>query len=278
MNTTIKKTLMTVSAAAFIFTAAPALANPEVMCSIKANYQPGVSVNGKSVTPADLSAPALPPVRIPLTVDLAKRMNGVLPDGMKLDMETGIVDILSDGHVLFNGKDLTGPATALCSTLKKEAKTAKKTKDAPKKKRAADVPANVDEAVVEAQPVTPVAAEPMPAPAPTPEVVPEVAPEVVPQQLAPAQPAVLSAPQPEEVPQPAVMPEAQILQPAVPAPEIAPEMPPQPNEILSPTEGGMIPRPPEVDPFGTPPLPSATEGSATEPGPAPDEMLSGGGQ
>ncbi len=269
----VKTTLMTVSILAMAMAAGSAYANPSVMCSIRAGYQGGVSVDGKPVVPADLDPAPVQSVRIPLTVDLAQRMNEILPDGLKLESQTGIVDILGNGHVLFNGKDMTGPANVLCSNISKERDAALKTKDAPKKaarpRRAADVPANVDEAV-KAQPVTPVAAEPVPAEpvveepapvvaAPEPEVVPEPAP-VLPEEAAQEpQPQVLQ-PAEEVLVAPPAMPEPTPVPAPTPAP--APEMPPQPAEIISPTEGGMIPRPP-TDPFAPPPE---------------EEMLSGGGQ
>lgn len=272
MNTKMKTSLMTVSVLAIALTAGSAYANPNVMCSIKASYQGGISVDGKPVAPADLNAAPAQSVRIPLTVDLARRMNELLPEGMKLETQTGIVDVLGNGHVLFNGKDLTGPANVLCSKISKEREAALKTRDAPKraKKRAADVPANVDEQV-KAQPVEPVATESVPAPAPepapqpvaTPEPVLEPAPAPIPEAAAAPEPVPegTSGPTSELAPEPA----PQVLQPAEPILAPAPEMPPQPAEILSPTEGGMAPRPPTEDPFAPPP-------------PAVDEMLSGGGQ
>lgn len=283
MNTKVKmmKTaLMTVSVLAVALTVTPAMAQPDVMCSIKSSYQGGVSVDGKAVAPADMPAPAMPTVRIPLTVDLAQRMNEILPEGMKLETQTGMVEIHNGGRVFFNGKDMTGPANVLCSNISKQKEAAMKTKDAAKKKkhvkRAADVPADVNAAPVAAQPVEPVAAEPVPptapavetpqapvepAPAPTPEVAPAPAPE----QPAPAPEPAPAAPAPEAATPPMPVPtEPQILQPAEPAPALAPE---GQSEILSPTEGGMAPRPPEDALGGTP-----------APTPSPDETLSGGGQ
>lgn len=285
MNTKVKmmKTaLMTVSVLAVALTVTPAMAQPDVMCSIKSSYQGGVSVDGKAVAPADVPAPAMPTVRIPLTVDLAQRMNEILPEGMKLETQTGMVEIHNGGRVLFNGKDMTGPANVLCSNISKQKEAAMKTKDAVKKKkhvkRAADVPADVNAAPVAAQPVEPVAAEPVPptapavetpqapiepAPAPAPAA-PEVAPAPEPApETAPAAPAPEAATPPMPVPT-----EPQILQPAEPAPAPAPAPAPEgQSEILSPTEGGMAPRPPEDALGGTP-----------APAPSPDETLSGGGQ
>lgn len=296
MNTKVKmmKTaLMTVSVLAVALTVTPAMAQPDVMCSIKSSYQGGVSVDGKAVAPADVPAPAMPTVRIPLTVDLAQRMNEILPEGMKLETQTGMVEIQNGGRVLFNGKDMTGPANVLCSNISKQKEAAMKTKDAAKKKkhvkRAADVPAAVNAAPVAAQPVEPVAAEPVPpaepvvetpqapvepAPAPAPEVVPAPAPNEQPApapelapQPEPAPETAPAAPAPEAATPPMPVPtEPQILQPAEPAPAPAPA-PEGQSEILSPTEGGLAPRPPEDALGGTP-----------APAPSPDETLSGGGQ
>ncbi len=269
MKTTLKYILMTATFMTCVAgVSSLAKADPTVMCSVRANYQGGVDVHGKPVAPADVQSPAAVPmprsVRIPLTVDLAQRMNEVLPAGMKLEPEIGTVEILNDGRVIINGKDMTGPASALCATVAKQKEAAMKTKDAPKKKkikkRVADVPADVNEPPVVAQPAEPVApAEPM------------VAEPIVPAVSEPAQDA---APQVLSAPVEPSMPQAEpIMQEPVAVPEDAVQ--PPSDGALSPSgEEGMLPRPPSEDTSAMPPasdtLPVPPQGD--------DGMLSGGAQ
>jgi len=278
MKTTMNKVLMTASFLAIVTVAMPAMANPSVLCSVRANYeaagsgaayQPGVDVNGNAVAPADTAAPVsvVPQtLRIPLTVDLAQRLNEVLPDTAKLETEVGVVEVRQDGHVIINGKDLTGPATAMCNTIEKQKEAALKTKDAPKKKAvvkpaepevskpvieepsAVEMPV-VEESQVEVAPES-VVAEPVP------QVLEPTPPAQMPEEAAPAPTLELMQADPEV----AVPPPSEVISPA-----------PDDGAILSPTEG-RIPRPP-MDPLaGTPTEP---------PAPAPmsnDGMMSGGAQ
>lgn len=295
MKTTMNKVLMTASFLTIVTVAMPAMANPSVLCSVRANYeaagsgaayQPGVDVDGKAVAPADTAAPVnvVPQtLRIPLTVDLAQRLNEVLPDTAKLETEVGVVEVRQDGHVIINGKDLTGPATAMCNTIEKQKEAALKTKDAPKKKAVVKpVEPEVTEPVIEEPTAveTPVVEEPKVEAAPEAVVEPTVADPVVAEPApAPAEPApqVLEpTPPPPQTPEeaaPAPTPELMQADPEVAVPPPAEVISPAPDEgaILSPTEGG-IPRPP-MDPLA---------GMPTEPpAPAPmsnDGMMSGGAQ
>lgn len=298
MKTTMTKILMTASFLTIVTASMPAMANPSVLCSVRANYeaagtgaayQPGVDVNGKAVAPADTAAPVnmVPQtLRLPLTVDLAQRLNEVLPDTAKLETEVGVVEVRQDGHVIINGKDLTGPTTAMCNNIEKQKEAALKTKDAPKVKKKAvvkPVEPQVAEPVV-AEPVaaeTPAVEQPQVEAAPAPTVETTVAEPVV------AEPAVA---EPVDAP---VEPTPQVLEPAptpapAPAAEVTPAspevavpppsevVPPVPEEgaILSPTEGG-IPRPP-MDPLaGTPTEPPAPAPMSND---ANGGMLSGGAQ
>lgn len=266
-KTQMNKILMTVSFMAVMAVAAPAMANPSVLCSVRdsykgsaasvsPHYQPGVDVHGKAVVPADVSAPAMTvpqTTRIPLTVDLAQRLNDVLPAGMKLESTVGLVEIGSSGSVSINGKDLSGPADAMCATIEKQKAAAMKTKDTPKRKKAAP-----------AKPATPVVDAPAVEAAPAPEV---AAPEAVvapvieaPAIEAPVTPPVVeptpAAPAPQIL-EPAPMPEAVAPEAAAPAPAPAAATPEAQGEILSPAENG-IPRPPEADPLAPPPANDGT--------------------
>jgi len=276
--------------------AVPAMANPSVLCSVRANYdaaagdaayKPGVDATGKPVVSADVSeqmtVPALKQtLRIPLDIDLAQRLNEVMPDGAKLEANVGLVEVSPDGKVVINGKDLTAPTTAMCNNIEKQKAAALKTKDAPKVKKKA--------VVKPSEPVAPVAADAPAIDAPAVEAAPapEVeAPEPAPQVLQPTVTAPEAAPAPEAAAPIAPAPAPEVAAPIVPAPAPAPVMggavEPEPtlsapadSGIVSPTEGGMVPRPP-VDPLSGEPEP-------TPPAPAPMNndanggMLSGGAQ
>ena len=290
MKTTLNKILMTASVLTIVAAASPALANPSVLCSVRANYdaasgdanyKPGVDVKGNAVASADVAAPAMTvpsTLRSPLTVDLAQRLNEVLPDGGKLEAQVGMVEVRQDGKVFINGNDLTGSATAMCNNIEKQKAAAMKTKDAPKVKKpaavkkpvepVAEAPAAVEEPVVEAAPVT------------------QVEPQVL--QTEPAPAPVLETPTPAPVTeeQSAPMPAPETLlnppssSPAFPGEAPAPSVAPADNVILSPAEEGRMPRPP-MDPLASEPTPAEQE---VPPAPAPMSndanggMLSGGAQ
>ena len=86
------------------------------VASNDATYQPGVDVNGNSVTPADLNGsgqiPAPDAITFPLTLDLADRLG--IPPGGNADFLArpviGDVVVTSDGRVYFNGIPLTSDA------------------------------------------------------------------------------------------------------------------------------------------------------------------------
>jgi len=265
-TTSSKISLMGVSFLVLICLASPALADPSVVCSVRAQqasksaaYQPGVDARGNAVAPADVggaSAMAMPQImRIPLTVDVAERMNRVLPDGVKLEANMGLIEIMPGGKVMINGRDLSASTDAMCASIARDKAAAMKTKDvaAPKKPKVAKpVAPVVDAPVVEAAPAAPVAA-----------------------------PEIIAAPEPEPVVEPVVEP--QVLEPVVEEEaEVLPEDVAPATEILSPAEG-TLPRPP-MDPLSAPEpssdvLPTPDASSLTAPAPttpSPDDVLSGG--
>jgi hypothetical protein len=295
MTKTMKKILMTASCLTIVMAAVPAMANPSVLCSVRANYdaaagdaayKPGVDAQGKAVVSADVSGPVPVPalkqtLRIPLDIDLAQRLNEVMPDGAKLEANMGLVEVAPDGKVIINGKDMTAPTTAMCNNIEKQKAAALKTKDAPKVKKKA--------VVKPTEPVEPVAAEtpavdgPAVEAAPAPEVAaPEPAPQVLqptvdavaaPEVTAPAAPDVVATP-------PVVAPQTM----GGAEPEVAPAPAPEPAlaapadaGIVSPTEGGMAPRPP-VDPLTGQPEPASPPAPAPMNNDANGGMLSGGAQ
>lgn len=287
------KILMTVSFVATMAVTVPALADSSVLCSVRqglkngsvgAAYTPGVDVHGKPVVSADLApAPMAAPksMTIPLTMDMAQRFNSVLPTGAKMEAQVGTVDIMHDGRVMINGKDMSGPADAVCTSMAKQKAAALKTNDAPKvrKKKSAPKPAVVEAAPA---PAPEAAAASVPAPTPAPEPVPSApAPQVL-DAAPPAMPAPTPAPEaaapvaPQPTPmatEPApVAPTPSAPTPVAPAPAAgAVPTPPASGAIVSPTEGGNVPRPP-LDPLTGAPSP------APAPAPAAGGTLSGGSQ
>ena len=84
-----------------------------------AAYQPGVDVHGKPVVPVDLNAgqpSALVPqtVVVPLSVDLAQRLQGHTVEGLQLEAPLGMLEIHPNGRVVYNGQDLTPQVYPLC--------------------------------------------------------------------------------------------------------------------------------------------------------------------
>ncbi len=294
------KILMTVSFLATMAVTVPAMADTSVLCSVRstykngnvgANYQPGVDAKGKPVVSADLApAPMAAPksLTIPLTIDMAQRFNSVLPAGSKMETQVGTVDIMQNGAVMINGKDVTSSADAVCSTMAKQKASALKTinEPKPKKKKAvakvthADVPpvAAAPTTAVTSEPATPAPTAPEAAPAPAPQAAAPTPAAPAPQVLdatPPTMPPAAPAPAPVAAPQPTPMATAPVpapapVAPAPAAPNAAP-VPPASGAIVSPTEGNNVPRAP-LDPLTGTPSPAA-------PAPAPaGGTLSGGAQ
>ena len=77
-------------------------------------YQPGVDVQGKPVTPADLSPPV---VAVPetfsfdITVDVAQNIGLAIPAGLEAQARFGTVTY-DKGKLTFNGQPLDGAAEA----------------------------------------------------------------------------------------------------------------------------------------------------------------------
>lgn len=82
-----------------------------------AAYRPNVDVHGRPVAPADTNLPLrfhTDVVRIPLTVDLAQRLNVGLPQGTELETVMAMLELRQDGSVTFNGQDITNQARTVC--------------------------------------------------------------------------------------------------------------------------------------------------------------------
>ncbi len=82
------------------------------------HFVPGQDVKGRPVVPADInSAPmALPDViTAPLTIDLASRLQNMsVPAGIDMKSPLGFLEIYKNGRVVYDGRDITSQAYALC--------------------------------------------------------------------------------------------------------------------------------------------------------------------
>lgn len=88
--------------------------------SANTNYQPGVDVNGNAVAPADLPSTtnfAAAPgdyIEVPMTVDLAQRLNQPVPEGVKMEGIIGNLRLYKDGRINYNGQDVQPQADVMC--------------------------------------------------------------------------------------------------------------------------------------------------------------------
>lgn len=82
-------------------------------------YRPDADVHGNPVVPADIDAPmpSLLPSRVtfPLTVDMAQAFNIPVPPGTEMDADFGMIEVYTDGKVLFNGQDISAQAQVACT-------------------------------------------------------------------------------------------------------------------------------------------------------------------
>lgn len=82
-----------------------------------AEYQPGIDIEGKAVTPADLGGSPdtdLYPLRIPLEMNIFERFN--LDIAKDFITDASIVDIMvyEDGRVTYNGQDISSEVKTFC--------------------------------------------------------------------------------------------------------------------------------------------------------------------
>jgi hypothetical protein len=97
--------------------------------SADTNYRPGVDVNGNAVAPADLPATtnfAAAPgdyIDVPMTVDLAKRLNQPLPEGVQMEGVIGSLRLYKDGRINYNGQDIQPQADVMCGHTPKPAES-----------------------------------------------------------------------------------------------------------------------------------------------------------
>lgn len=91
---------------------------PEHKPDVGVAYQPGIDVNGKAIVPADINAPASDigkeTIVVPLTVNLAERLQNQNIEGLQLEGNLGYLEIHPDGRVSRNGQDWTSQVHVLC--------------------------------------------------------------------------------------------------------------------------------------------------------------------
>ena len=87
-------------------------------------YQPGVDVYGKPVVPADINADPMglngQSIVIPLSIDMAKRLQGQNIPGLDMTSTLGFIEVAPNGRVTYNGQDLTGQVHMLCDQKPQE--------------------------------------------------------------------------------------------------------------------------------------------------------------
>jgi hypothetical protein len=91
---------------------------PEHKAAADVNYQPGVDVHGKAVVPADVNSNPMgmnQTIVVPLTIDLAQRLQGMNVQGLNLETTLGFLEFSPDGRVTYDGQDLTTQVHVLCS-------------------------------------------------------------------------------------------------------------------------------------------------------------------
>ena len=139
------------------------------------SYKPGVDVRGKAVVPADINAAPMglaeQTIVVPLTIDLARRLQNHNIRGLGMESTLGFLEIATSGRVTYNGQDLTSQVHAVCAGNPQE--TAASASGEADRQTAPDV---IESAPVKeiapkpqiAKPVTPPSA-PIEAPKPEPE-------------------------------------------------------------------------------------------------------------
>lgn len=82
-----------------------------------AEYQPGVDVDGNAITPADIGTTldtGIYPLRIPLEMYILERFHLDLPEDFITESNVADIMVYEDGHVTYNGQDISAQLEALC--------------------------------------------------------------------------------------------------------------------------------------------------------------------
>lgn len=91
---------------------------PEHKPDADVTYRPGLDIKGRAVVPADINSHAAPlaerTIVVPLTVDLADRLQGLGSPGLQIEGSLGYLEIHPDGRVSHDGQDWTSQVYVLC--------------------------------------------------------------------------------------------------------------------------------------------------------------------
>jgi len=85
------------------------------VCDVLAKHVPAdnvIHVGNADLNPSPNMVPEV--VKVPLEVDLAKRVAALTGKDIRMDAEMGMIEISKDGAVKYNGEDWTAPVMALC--------------------------------------------------------------------------------------------------------------------------------------------------------------------
>jgi len=63
------------------------------------------------------------PTYVPLTIDMAKNFGIDLPAGGELEAQFGMIEIYKDGHILYDGKDISSDIEGSCNNDPNEFET-----------------------------------------------------------------------------------------------------------------------------------------------------------
>lgn len=91
---------------------------PDYQKPAGADYVPGADAQGRPVVPADLNAldASIPDVvNVPISVDVIRRFSLVVPEGLEMKPDVGVVGVHRDGRVTYNGQDITRQAYSVCA-------------------------------------------------------------------------------------------------------------------------------------------------------------------
>lgn len=87
-------------------------------------YQAGVDAYGNAVVPADMNAApmdgVLNMVKVPLNMDLARRVSTLTGQGIEMNAPLGMLEVHENGQVKYNGEDWTQPILTLCGQSYKQ--------------------------------------------------------------------------------------------------------------------------------------------------------------
>lgn len=89
----------------------------ELLKKNAADYEPGKDINGNAVAPADLKQEENKiqyPIEVPIEYDLIRLLDLPVQDEAKAEAEIVTVKVFEDGHIEYNGMDISDQADKFC--------------------------------------------------------------------------------------------------------------------------------------------------------------------